>query len=128
MITKPVYVPSHRAGSIKEQYEELIDVSSDMNLKDTYIHEILLINFSAVVKKELPLNSSLYVEKLLMFPCTYLCETAIARYAAIKRYTEIGLMHNATWGCSFSELCRVLVPLWPTKRSTCCIREVEHKL
>jgi hypothetical protein len=101
-LQNPFMFPLTEQGLLTKQYKELIDISTDTGLKVTYTN-IPLINFWAGLKEEFPHISSVAVTKLLLFPSTYMCETAFSRYAAteMKYGTEIGLVHDTTWGHSF---------------------------
>jgi hypothetical protein len=65
------------------EYEELIDISTDLGLRETHTN-IPLINFWASLKEQFPRVSSVTVKKLLLFTCTYLCEAAFSRYEATR--------------------------------------------
>jgi hypothetical protein len=70
-------------GLLTKQYGELITISTDTGLKDTYTN-ICLINFQAGLKEDFPQVSNVAVKKQLPFPSTYLCETAFSRCAVTK--------------------------------------------
>jgi hypothetical protein len=67
--------------------QKITDTSIATDLKDAY-KNFPLINFWAGIA----------VKKLLLFPSTYLCETAFSRHAATKQNIEISLMKNAMYG------------------------------
>jgi hypothetical protein len=83
VVTKPVYIPSHRGRITNRTTEELTDFSTYMSLKNAYTN-IHLINFWAGLKEEFPHISKVAVKKLLLFSSAYLCKTAFSRYAATE--------------------------------------------